>query len=683
VSGTTGTYQATLAGLNSNTTYYVRAFATNTAGTSYGNQVSFTTLTPAIAPTLTTNAATNVTTNSATIGAEVVSQGNSPITTRGFAYSTSPSPTTSNQVLTVSGSIGTYQATLAGLNSNTTYYVRAFATNTAGTSYGNQVSFTTLTPSELPTVTTGVVTNITTTSAAVGGSVTSSGSSAVTVRGICYATTQNPTISNQCLNSGSGTGSFSINITGLNPNTTYYIRAYATSSAGTSYGTQVNFTTLIASIAPTVSTTNVTNVTITTATMGGNVTNQGSSAITSRGLVYSTLPNPTTSNQIFTVSGTTGTYQATLAGLNSNTTYYVRAFAANSAGMSYGNQVSFTTLTPSVLPTVTTGVVTNITSTSATLGGNVTSSGSSVVSTRGICYAITQNPTTSDICLASGSGTGSFTVNLPGLISSRTYYARAYATSSAGTSYGSQVIFNTLASSTCASVTDIDGNNYPAIQIGNQCWMASNLKTTRFNNGNNISQGTLSSWNSSTSPLWIYLNESSFNNTKFGKLYNWRVISDTRNVCPVGWQVPTPADFNLLINFTNSTYGSGIAASKALRLPNEWFYGVGNLNGSNLTGYSLYPSGGLLGQDNNPPYFYDTEYAVIWTNELGSSLNPLFFILTLKQTESNFGVFVFRDQSAISSQRNAHSVRCIKQQTNKIYNYILDDIKSIKKPSIK
>ena len=112
------------------------------------------------------------------------------------------------------------------------------------TVYGEQRSFTTLQNIELPTVTTTNVSNITQTTATSGGNVTDDGGANVTARGVCWSTSQNPTISNSHTTDGNGTGSFTSNMTGLTANTTYYVRAYATNEKGTSYGEQKSFTTL-------------------------------------------------------------------------------------------------------------------------------------------------------------------------------------------------------------------------------------------------------------------------------------------------------------------------------------------------------------------------------------------------------------------------------------------------------
>jgi photosystem II stability/assembly factor-like uncharacterized protein len=223
--------------------------------------------------------------------------------------------------------------------------VRAYATNSAGTSYGSQVSFTTSAGTGTPpTVTTTSITSITSSSAIGGGNVTDQGSSTVTARGVCWSTSQSPTTSNSKTVDGTGTGSFTSSITGLTPSTPYYVRAYATNSAGTSYGSQVSFTTSAGTgTPPTVTTTSITSITSSSAIGGGNVTDQGSSTVTARGVCWSTSQSPTTSNSK-TVDGTgTGSFTSAITGLNPSTPYYVRAYATNNAGTSYGSQVSFTT----------------------------------------------------------------------------------------------------------------------------------------------------------------------------------------------------------------------------------------------------------------------------------------------------------------------------------------------------
>ena len=200
-----------------------------------------------------------------------------------------------------------------------------------------------------PAVTTAVVTQITETSAVVGGNVTSDGNASVTERGVCIATVSNPTTANTKISAGSGTGTFNCNLTNLQPNTKYYVRAYAINSKGTAYGNEVTFTTSKTVVLPTVTTSAITQIMQTSAVAGGNVTSDGNANVTERGVVYSTNPNPVITNLNNTIrpcgSGT-GEFTYTITGLQSGMKYYIRAYAKNDVGTAYGEEVSFTTKVP-------------------------------------------------------------------------------------------------------------------------------------------------------------------------------------------------------------------------------------------------------------------------------------------------------------------------------------------------
>ncbi len=213
----------------------------------------------------------------------------------------------------------------------------AFIGNAQRTMFGAQNNYVAPTGPSLPVLVTTAVTAITGTTATSGGTVTSDGGEPVTSRGVVWGTS--PGSSTYSTTTGSGIGAFSTNLTSLSAATTYYIRAFATNSIGTSYGNELNFTT--ASV-PTVTTTAISNITENSATSGGTVTATGGAAITAQGVCWSTTANPTISNS-FTTSGTTTPFTSNLTGLTASTTYYVRAYATNSAGTSYGSQISFTT----------------------------------------------------------------------------------------------------------------------------------------------------------------------------------------------------------------------------------------------------------------------------------------------------------------------------------------------------
>ena len=200
-------------------------------------------------PTVITMEVHEVQGNTAVGGGEIIDDGGYYVTARGVCWATHRNPTIFDRCTTDGMNTGNYTSTMTDLEENTVYYVRAYAINEKGTSYGTEYSFeagagggggSTITQ---PTVTTTGVTYITQNTAVCGGNVTSNGGGQVTARGVCWSTNENPTISNSHTTNGTGTGSFTSNLTGLTENTTYYVRAYATNEAGTSYGINRSFTT--------------------------------------------------------------------------------------------------------------------------------------------------------------------------------------------------------------------------------------------------------------------------------------------------------------------------------------------------------------------------------------------------------------------------------------------------------
>lgn len=236
----TATFNVVLTDLAYATKYYAKAYATGPAGTIYGTEVTFTTL--PVAPFLTTAAIADITGNSASGGGNVTGTGGADVTARGICFSTSQNPTIADSKTVDGDGTGEFISALTGLMGNTEYFVRAYATNSAGTGYGPEVSFTTLV--DLPTVTTTAVTDITKTSAMSGGEITADGGAEITAKGLVWSTDADPTILNNLIDGGTGTDAFVSELTGLEKYTTYHVRAFATNSAGTAYGSDVQFTTL-------------------------------------------------------------------------------------------------------------------------------------------------------------------------------------------------------------------------------------------------------------------------------------------------------------------------------------------------------------------------------------------------------------------------------------------------------
>jgi uncharacterized protein (TIGR02145 family) len=454
-----GIFTSKLSVLTAGTTYHVRAYATNSVSTSYGSDLTFTTLTVAAVPTITTTAVAGIAMTTAVGGGNITFDGGADVTARGVCWSTTADPTVALTSKTSDGTgTGTFSSNITGLTAGTTYHIRAYATNSSGTGYGNDLTFTTSAVAVVPTLTTDAISNLTNTSLTSGGNVLTDGDSPVTARGVCWSTTANPTVSLTTKTiDGNGTGVFTSSVTNLTANTLYHIRAYATNGVGTAYGQDITVTTKATASVPSVTTTSVSGITFTLAISGGNITSDGGATVSARGVCWSTSANPTVPSATRTFDGSgTGIFTSNITGLTAGTTYHVRAYATNSAGTAYGTDLTFLTQA-AVVPTITTNAVTNATGTSASSGGNITSDGGATVSLRGICWGTTLNPTIADSKTENGTGTGSFTSNITGLTMGTSYHLRAYATNSVGTAYGQDILFTTpvLATLTTTEATSI------------------------------------------------------------------------------------------------------------------------------------------------------------------------------------------------------------------------------------
>jgi hypothetical protein len=332
----TGGFTSRLANLKAGTKYYIKAYLSNGNKTVYGKEINFSTV-QGHAPTITTSAIASVTNSTASGGGDISSDGGSSVTARGVCWCISQNPTTADNKTTDGSGKGVFTSSLTELQACTQYNVRAYTTNQYGTGYGNEINFTT---KGTPSVTTTSVTSITNNSATSGGDVTNDCGSAVTARGVCWSMVPNPITADNITADGSGTGAFSSNLAGLQSCTVYYVRAYATNLYGTVYGNEINFSTYGL---PTVTTTSITDVTNNSATSGGNVTSDCGSTVSARGVCWSTSPSPTIDGSKTIDHKFTGVFTSSLAGLQSGTIYFVRAYATNQYGTVYGNEVSFTT----------------------------------------------------------------------------------------------------------------------------------------------------------------------------------------------------------------------------------------------------------------------------------------------------------------------------------------------------
>ena len=385
---------------------------------------------------ITTSTAGSITYTSASSGGNISNDGGTNITARGICYDTVSNPTISNNVILSGSGIGNFTSYLNGLTPGKTYYIKAFATNNAGTAYGNDSIFFTTKAMDVPVIITKSISNISNTSAFSGGNITDDGGSPILKQGICWSLNQNPTITDSSLNIVVASGNYTALITGLIPNTTYHTRAFATNTLGTAYGGDSIFTTIILPLAN-VTTSAINSILCNTAIGGGNVTNDNGSSVTSRGVCWSTSPLPTILNDKYTEQAGTGSFNGNISSLILDTTYYVRAFAINGGGTSYGDTVRFTTPTPS-LPSISTLTITNISSNFANSGGVISSEGCSAIIEKGICWSLNPSPTIINSKSSDGVGTANFNSTITGLNPLTKYYVRAYAKNGLGTNYGNE-----------------------------------------------------------------------------------------------------------------------------------------------------------------------------------------------------------------------------------------------------
>jgi uncharacterized protein (TIGR02145 family) len=258
------------------------------------------------------------------------------------------------------------------------------------------------------------------------------------------------------------------------------------------------------------------------------------------------------------------------------------------------DSITYTITNPGNLATLTTSPAINISDTAAISGGNISDNGGTPITQRGVVWGNDPNPTTANNTSIDGSGTGNFTSNLSGLTANSTYYLRAYAINSAGTAYGNEVSFTTttggggIVSNPGAGVT-FDGYTYSSIVLGNgQEWMAENLRTTSYANGDPIPNVTDSlQWLNTTSGAWAhYDNDSQFENP-YGKLYNFYTVTDSRGLCPAGWHVPSENEWVTLVNYLGGTSLAGGALKESST--NYWF--SPNTGATNSIGFNAVGSG--------------------------------------------------------------------------------------------
>jgi uncharacterized protein (TIGR02145 family) len=389
-------------------------------------------------PILTTTAGTATSLNTATSGGYITSDGGASIISCGVCWNSSGNPTIANSKTINDPGNGSFTCNITGLSGDSIYYLRAYAINSVGTGYGDDII---VFIGQAPTVTTENATSITITGATLNGTVNAN---LPTIVAFEYGTTTsygNTVTANPGTVTGAISTTVSADITGLTAGTTYHYRIKAENSRGTVYGDDKEFKlpqcTTVTTLPPT-------NISATGVTLNGIVNAHGlATTVTFRipeGRGYRTVTaaqSPVTGDHDILVT-------ADISGLVPGTTHSFRVIATNSCGTFYGGSIKFTLLPPcSQIPTVTTLSATNISATGATLNGTVNANGTQTTVTfectmfRGTkTVPAIQSPIAGDTDVL-------VTADISGLAPGTTHAFKVKATNSCGTVYGNSIYFAT------------------------------------------------------------------------------------------------------------------------------------------------------------------------------------------------------------------------------------------------
>lgn len=512
-------------------------------------------------PTVSTNTGLQYDATGAYSGGTIQSDNGYSITAKGLVWSLDPDPEVSLNTRTNEGpGAQNFNSTMTNLSPISNYYYRAYATNSRGTAYGNTYNFTT--QDQLPVVTTFEVTNIGANSATSGLSISNNGSP-ILEAGIIWQSAYNQNdLSIENYDGINNNGEGNLEMTNLNRGLTYNVRAFAKNSKGYAYGDIKYFNTI--STVPNIDIISITEATTNSATVRIGTANwdyidDGGSQMTVNGVIIGDNEDVSLENykRIYTNCENgdcpSSRYNAYFNNLLPNTTYYVKGYATNANGTGYTEVDTFTT--QAGVPVVYGGRVNNVTSNSVTItGNNILANGGSDVLESGVIVSTNLEATFYEnddidpnrIVTNDGTGIGGFDSTANNLLPALRYFFSAYAINSYG--IGQEVSDNYqfyTPSQAGSGVTDIDGNFYPTVIIGNKEWMAEDLKVTRFNDGTPITQVTQWDYRFENEIPKYYFVENSY-------FYNQLVTTNNKQICPSGFRLPTYEDISSQALSSNS-----------------------------------------------------------------------------------------------------------------------------------
>ena len=669
-----------------------------------------------ILPYVSTNPLYSITQNTAISGGEITDDGGSAIMARGVCWNTTGNPNITDNITTDGSGSGVFISYMTALTANTTYFVKAYATNNLGTSYGVEEIFTTL---------------ITFTC----------GNQFADYDGNNYNTVQ---IGSQCWmaenlkTSHYASGTTIPNITANvawsalgNNNTDDAFCNYNNNANGeeVTYGALYSWAAAMGDNA--LSSSSIPSGVMGACPIGWHLPSDnewkqlemqlGMSQVEAdqtgmRGInVGSKLAGDTSlwnsgsleNNAAFGLSGFTAlpggnrndgngffgplgeggywwssteysTSGSWIRGINYYDSGVNRNYGAKSAGFSV-RCLNDSSSTQTTLPTVITTTLSAIIETTGTGGGEITDDGGAAILARGVCWNTTGNPSINNNLTVDGTGQGFFISNLTGLTATTTYYVKAYATNILGTAYGAEETFTTIAATTfiCGNLfTDYDNNTYNSVQIGTQCWMAENLKTTHYASGTLVPNVTSNfAWDAlgdnNTDDAYCYYDNSATNANIYGALYTWAAAmgdnavssnsnpSGVQGACPTGWHLPSDNEWKQLEmhlgmsqaeadqdGYRGTNQGSQLAGNSSL-------WNSGSLeNNANFgtSGFTALPGGFRLSTNGSFSNFLGSS-GFWWSSTEFSNLSSWYRLLDLDHSEAYRNKF---DKS------RGYSVRCLK-----------------------